>query len=94
MIRLYLFLTLSSLYTSATADSFRCGRSLVKAGESTNALIKKCGEPVRKFSSKERLVDAGHASVVDVSNWVFERRGKKDMIVSIRSGSVVKIEVD
>ena len=94
MSRLCLFLTLMTMSTSATADSFRCGRSLLKAGESTNALIKKCGEPVRKFSSKERLVDAGHASVVGVSNWVYERRGKKDMIVSIRSGAVVKIEVD
>jgi len=94
MTRLCLFLILLSLHTSVTADSFRCGRSLVKAGESTNALIKKCGEPVRKFSSKERLVDSGHALVVGVSNWVYERRGKADMIVSIRSGAVVKIEVD
>lgn len=94
MIRLCLFLTLLSLHTSATADSFRCGRSLLKVGESTNALIKKCAEPIRKFSSKERLVDAGHSSVVGVSNWVYERKGKKDMIVSIRSGAVVKIEVD
>ena len=76
------------------ADSFRCGRSLVKIGESNNALIKKCGDPVRKYSSKERLVDRGRSSMVGVSNWVYERRGKKDMIVSMRSGSVVKIEVD
>jgi len=82
------------IYTNASADSFRCGRSLVKIGESNNALIKKCGEPVRTYNSKEKLVDQGYSSVVSVSNWVYERRGKKDMIVSIRSGAVVKIEVD
>ena len=94
MSRLYLLLISIFLCTNASADSFRCGRSLVKIGESNNALIKKCGEPVRKYSSKERLVDQGHSSVVGVSNWVYERSGKKDMIVSIRSGAVVKIEVD
>ena len=76
------------------ADSFRCGRTLIKVGESNNALVKKCGNPVRKFSSKERLVVQGHSSMAAVSNWVYERRGKKDMIVSVRAGSIVKIEVD
>ena len=79
---------------NATADSFRCGRSLVTIGESNNALIKKCGNPIRKFSSKEAVSDQGHSTRVSVSNWVYERKGKKDMIVSVRSGTVVKIQVD
>ena len=76
------------------ADSFRCGRMLIKAGESSNALIKKCGNPARKYSSKETVWDAGRSSRVGVSNWVYERHGKKDMIVSVRNGSVVKIQRD
>ncbi len=80
--------------TNLSADSFRCGRVLVKAGESSNTLIKKCGNPVRKFSAKETITDHGHQQRVGVSNWVYERRGKKDMIVSVRGGSVVKIQVD
>jgi len=76
------------------ADSFRCGRTLVKEGESSNALIKKCGKPVRKYASKELINDHGHRKNVSVSNWVYERRGKNDMIVSILSGSVIKIQVD
>jgi len=76
------------------ADSFRCGRMIIKQGESSNALIKKCGMPVRKFSSKELINDHGHRKRVGVSNWVYERRGKKDMIVSVQGGSVVKIHVD
>ncbi len=76
------------------SDSFRCGRTLVKANESTNALIKKCGKPVRKYSSKETVSQNGRQSRVGVSNWVYERRGKKDMIVSIRSGTVMKLQLD
>jgi len=79
---------------NVVAGSFRCGRSLVKVGESNNALIKKCGNPVRKYSSKETVNERGHSVQVGVSNWVYERNGKKDMIVSIRSGAVVKIQVD
>ena len=89
---LVVLITLVSAY--ATADSFRCGRKVVKLGESSNALIKKCGNPVRKYSSKEVLSTQGRQKSLSVSNWVYERRGKKDMIVSIRSGTVMKLQLD
>ncbi len=79
---------------NSSADSFRCGRALVKVDESTNALIKKCGNPIRKYSSKETTYDHGIQKRVGVSNWVYERKGKKDMIVSIYAGTVIKIQVD
>jgi hypothetical protein len=94
MRKLLLLIIFVSFSISASADSFRCGRTLVKVDESTNALIKKCGKPVRKYSSKETINDHGRQKSIGVSNWVYERRGKKDMIVSIYSGTVVKIEVD
>ena len=76
------------------AGSFRCGRTLVKVGESSNALVKKCGNPVRKFSSSEMINDQGRRQRVGTSNLVYERRGKKDMIVSVSRGTVLKIQVD
>jgi hypothetical protein len=94
MRKLLLLIIFVSFSISASADSFRCGRTLVKVDESTNALIKKCGKPVRKYSSKETINDHGRQKSIGVSNWVYERRGKKDMIVSIYSGTVVKIQVD
>jgi hypothetical protein len=94
MRKLLLLIIFVSFSISASADSFRCGRTLVKVDESTNALIKKCGKPIRKYSSKETINDHGRQKSIGVSNWVYERRGKKDMIVSIYSGTVVKIEVD
>jgi hypothetical protein len=90
-----LLITVSILVSSiATADSFRCGRKIVKQGDSASALIKKCGKPTLKYSSKELVNDQGRQSKVLVSNWVYERNRKKNMIVSVRSGSIIKIQVD
>jgi len=91
---LLLLLLLVALSGQVDADSFRCGRKLVKLGESSNALLKKCGSPVRKYSGKETVSDQGRQLRVAVSNWVYERRGKKDMIVSVRSGTVIKLQIE
>lgn len=94
MIRLVLLVMFTFVSIDASADSFRCGRKVVKSGESTNALIKKCGHPVRKYSGKETVTDQGRSLLVAVSNWVYERNGKKDMIVTVRSGAIVRMQVD
>ena len=94
MYKLILGFALWAISASVFADAIRCGRLLVKVGESNNVLIKKCGQPVRKYSGKESVYERGRSSVVGVSNWVYERNGKKDMIISVRSGTVVKIQVD
>jgi hypothetical protein len=91
----YLIFTICILFSNITpADSFRCGRSLVKVGDSANTLIKKCGDPVRKYTSKENISDHGRQVRTGVSNWVFPRKGGKDMIVSVYSGAVVKMQID
>ena len=94
MNRLLLLLAAILISNSTAADSFRCGKKLVKQGDSSSSLIKKCGKPVRKFNSKESVTDHGRQSMVAVSNWVYERNGKKDMIVSVRSGTIIKVELD
>lgn len=76
------------------ADSLRCRGKLVRTGESSNALVKKCGPPVRKYSAREVVSEHGRQRTVSVSNWVYQRRGKKDMIASVRSGTVVRVRVD
>lgn len=91
---LTLLLTVILFSSTTAADSFRCGRKLVKQGDSSSTLVKKCGKPASKFSSRESINDHGRHSMVTVSNWVYERNGKKDMIVSVRSGNIVKVELD
>lgn len=94
MNRLLVFTICILLSNTATANSFRCGRALVKVGDSTNTLIKKCGGPVRKYTSKESINNHGRQVQTGVSNWVFQRKGGKDMIVSVYSGAVVKMQID
>lgn len=77
-----------------SADSLRCGRALVKAGDSANALLKKCGDPARKFTAKQTINEQGRQRQVGVSNWVYSRQGKKDMIVSVYNGEVFDIRSD
>ena len=79
---------------AVAADSLRCRGKLVRAGESSNALVKKCGSPARKYSAREVVSEHGRQQSVSVSNWVYPRRGKKDMIASVRSGTVVRLRVD
>ena len=94
MNRLLLCVLVFGVSNNAFADSFRCGRTLVKVGDSSNTLLKKCGNPERKYTSKENFSDHGRQVQTGVSNWVFPRKGGKDMIVSVYSGAVVKMQVD
>ena len=94
MTKLLLFAIFILLSGSVVADSIRCGRKIVKTGDSSNTLIKKCGKPLSKFSSKEKINDGGNRSNTSVSNWVYTRGGNKDVIVSVRGGAVVKIRVE
>ena len=82
------------LSSNAMSDSFRCGQALVKVGDSSNALIKKCGNPIRKYSTNIEVYDGGRRYNTGVTNWVYERTGKKDMLVSVQSGGIIKIETD
>lgn len=94
MRKIWLLMLSISISGTALAESFRCARKVVKPGDSGNMLIKKCGKPVRKFSSKEMVYEGGRQSNLAVSNWVYERNGKKDIIVSVRSGTVIKIKAE
>jgi hypothetical protein len=76
------------------ADSLRCRGKLVRAGDSANVLISKCGKPVRKYSARVVAAEHGRQRDVSVSNWVYERRGKRDMIASVRDGKVIRLRVD
>ena len=90
-----LTLVLSILLScSASADSFRCKGGLVKVGDSVNMLAKKCGNPARKYSTYETINNHGRRSEASVKNWVYERTGQKDMIVSVRNGLVIKVKPD
>lgn len=94
MHRAALLVVIMLLSGNTPADSFRCGRSIVKVGDSSNSLIRKCGAPIRKYTSKEIIQNQGRQFRTGVSNWVYARNGGKDMVVVVYGGVVVKMQID
>jgi hypothetical protein len=84
----------AALTAHAGADSFRCGGKLVRTGDSSNALLKKCGKPAHKYAARAVASVHGRQRGVSVSNWVYERMGKRDMIASVHDGKVIRLRVD
>ena len=82
------------LSCSASADSFRCKGKLVKSGDTVNALMKKCGEPDRTYQTAETVNNRGYMSETYITHYVYERRGQKDMIITVRDNIVTKIQTD
>ena len=81
-------------FSEAHADSFRCGTRLVKTGDSIGRLLEACGKPGHKYKAKVAVRSAGSRKTTSVTNWVYQRGSKKNMVVSLLSGSVVKISVE
>ena len=90
----WLFIALLSICLQAQAGSFRCGTKIVITGDSINRLIKACGQPLLRYKAKEAIRSGGHRQTTAVTHWIYERGRKKNMVVSVRSGKIVKIEVD
>ena len=90
----YLVSLLLFLATHAQADSFRCGTRIVVTGDSISRLIKACGQPTVKYKAKESIKSGGNRKSTGVTQWVYDRGRKKNMVVSVHSGKVVKIAVD
>lgn len=90
----WLFILLLSACLHAEAGSFRCGTRIVVTGDSISRLIKSCGQPSLRYKAKESIRSDGHRLTTGVTHWIYERGGKQNMVVSVRSGKVVKIEAD
>lgn len=87
-------LCLFHVATTARADSFRCGTRIVVTGDSINRLLRSCGHPAFKVKAREAIGSRGDRQLTAVTNWVYERGRRRDMIVSVRSGKVVRIAVE
>jgi hypothetical protein len=78
----------------ADADSFRCGTRLVITGDPVSRLLRLCGPPALKIRSQETVGRGSRASGASVSKWLYERGRKRDVVVSVKNGLVVKIAVE
>lgn len=89
-----LILILAFPAMQADGGSFRCGTRLVITGDSVNRLIESCGQPALKYKAKAAVREDGSKKMTGVTNWIYERGRRKNMVVSVRSGKVVRISVD
>jgi len=91
-----LVLLLGALCFSQAVNSsgFRCGTHLVVVGDSVGRLMRSCGKPSLKYKAKELLRKNSSSQPSAVMHWVYERGRRKSMVVSVRSGKVVKIALE
>lgn len=82
------------LATEAQADSYRCGRKLVRSGDSVSDLLQICGEPLYKGRGKETVKIDGVPRKASVQMWHY-RKNKRSLehIFLIYQGKIEAIEV-
>ena len=78
----------------AEADSYRCGRKLVRTGDSSAAVLRVCGEPRFKDRGHERVVLDGGSKLLPVERWHYKRsRRSLEHVVMLYRGRVIAISV-
>ena len=89
-----LIIVLSVVGSDLYADMFRCGRKLIKTGDSTGDLIRVCGEPRHKDRGKEEITLNGGVKNTSVQRWYYKKNTRSlEHIVIIYQGRVKSIEV-
>lgn len=86
--------TLLALPSFSVADSYRCGRKLIRTGDSSSDVLRVCGEPAAKDRGRADVRDGGATRNVAVERWHYKRSSRSlSRIVNIYRGRVVSIEV-
>jgi hypothetical protein len=85
---------LAASLATAAADSYRCGRKLVRTGDTASDVLRVCGEPRYKDRGKETLRHQGSAQKLSVERWYYKKsRRSLEHVVLLHRGRVVAIEV-
>ncbi|MBT8059277.1 MAG: DUF2845 domain-containing protein [Gammaproteobacteria bacterium] len=79
----------------AWPDSYRCGRKLIRTGDSTGDLLRICGEPRFRDRGVERVRIGGKSEQKRVERWYYRKSPRSlDRVVLIHGGKVVAIEIE
>ena len=77
----------------ALADSLRCGRKVVRTGDSSSLLLQKCGPPRSKDRAVEEVKLAEGRKEVRVERWHYQKNKRSlNRAVWIYQGTIVGIE--
>jgi len=83
-----------ALAGAADADSYRCGRQLVRDGDSVARLLRLCGEPRDRDRATETLLVDGRLGPQRVERWYYRKnRRSLEYAVLIHRGRVAAIRV-
>lgn len=88
-----LFLAISLMFPqSVLGDSLRCGRKVIRSGDSSAVLMQKCGLPQSRDSAQEELwLDRTHQKV-RVERWHYKQgTSKLARVVLVYRGEVVGV---
>jgi hypothetical protein len=82
-----------SLSSFCWADSFRCGRKLIRTGDSASTVLQRCGEPQLKDKGQEKIRSPGGTEKVLVKRWHYKNSARSlQRVVLIYQGKVVAIK--
>jgi hypothetical protein len=80
--------------SGAMADSYRCGRKVVRDGDPVSYLLKICGEPRFKDSGSSMIEVEGVRRKTRVQRWYYKKSSRSlEHIVLIHGGKIAAIEV-
>jgi hypothetical protein len=78
----------------AQADSYRCGRKLIRTGDSAAEVLRVCGAPGYKDRGQETLRLDGAEKSANVERWYYKQsRRSLEHVVLLHKGRVVAVEV-
>lgn len=83
-----------ALCVEAQADSYRCGRKLIRTGDSAAEVLRVCGAPGYKDRGQQTLRLGGAEQSANVERWYYKKsRRSLEHVVLLHKGRVVAIEV-
>jgi len=87
-----LALALCLLAAQLQADTFRCGRKVVRSGDTQSRVLQACGEPIRRESAQELIWSGSKQKAVSVKRWYYKKSSRSlERIVSIHQGRVIAV---
>jgi hypothetical protein len=79
-------------WSPARADSFRCGRKVVRSGDTLEELLQRCGEPRQRGSGYESIWLPDGQQRVRVERWHYKLGGRKlERVVLLYRGQIVAV---
>ena len=86
--------TVLAVPPNGNADSYRCGRKLIRTGDMSADVLRVCGQPAARDRGQAEVRADGVTKKVSVERWHYQRSARSlPRIVNIYRGRVVSIEV-